>query len=172
LLASKCRDFLPQAGLTPEAYCLNFLRSWTRNMEERMYRDKCFEKQKIEAVLKELCQNADPLSLYECQKSAPRNAAAEYLAFGAIALLQSVLLENQLRLANIEASRPYTQTTQIDSALAQTRPGIVEALSGLRETLRQRDCEIESLRRALDEVGKSLSWKLTEPLRKIKANFH
>jgi len=172
LLASKCREFLPEAGLTAEGYCLNFLQSWTRNLEERMYRDHRFEKEKIETTLKELCQNADPLSLYECAKSAPRDAASEYRAFGAIALLQSVLLEHQLRLANEEAARPYTETSKSNNALSQTRPGMVEALAGLRETLQERDREIESLRQALDQMGKSLSWKLTEPLRKIKANFH
>ena len=51
-------------------------------------------------------------------------------------------------------------------------PGMVAALSGLKQTLRERDKEIQALRQALDEMGSSFSWKLTEPLRKIRANFH
>jgi glycosyltransferase involved in cell wall biosynthesis len=172
LLASKCRDYLPKAGLTPEGYCLNFLKAWTRNLEERIYRDHGFERQKIEAVLHELCQNADPLSLFECAKSGERNLASEYRAFGAIALLHSVLLENQLRLANEEAAIPYTEVAENCNNLSDLRPGMVAALAGLRRTLRERDKEIAALRKALDEMGSSLSWKLTEPLRKIRANFH
>jgi glycosyltransferase involved in cell wall biosynthesis len=172
LLASKYREYLGEAGLTSEGYCLNFLKAWTRNMEERLFQNDRFGKQKIEAVLRELCQNVDPLSLYECEKSAERNLTKEYMGFGAIALLQSVLLENQLRLANEEAARSYTELAPASKTLTEARPGMVAALSGLKQTLRERDKEIEALRQTLDEMGKSFSWKLTEPLRKIRANFH
>jgi glycosyltransferase involved in cell wall biosynthesis len=172
VVASRYRKYLPDAGLTPEQFCLNFVNAWAHNLEEQFYKSGRFKKLDAEVLLRELCQKEDPLTSFACEKNGPRDSVSEFRAFGAMALLQAVLLENQLRLANEEAARSYTDTGKVSEQLMNTRPGFVAALSGLKQTLKERDKEIAALRVALEEMGRSWSWKLTEPLRKFRANLH
>jgi glycosyltransferase involved in cell wall biosynthesis len=168
LLASKHRKYLKQANLTPEQYCLNFIKDWTRNLEEKMYQDNRLGKNERETLLRELCGNIDPLEPFSYEKHAQRDLLSEYKILAALGLLQGALLENELRLANEAAAEPYTEITAANSVLSEKRPGMVAALHGLKETLQERDKEIELLRLALTEMGNSLSWKVTQPLRRIK----
>lgn len=169
LLASKYRNYLEQAGLTAERYCLNFIKSWTRDLEEQFYKDKRFDSEESGCLLRELCENTDPLSFFECKKTGQRDLLLEYRAFGAIALIQAVLLENQIRVIARETASAYDAMAACDSALADARPGLAAALHGLKETLRARDDEIDALRQSLNTMGNSLSWKLTAPLRRLNA---
>ena len=171
LLASKYSEYLSCAGLTPERYCLNFIKAWSRNLEEELFQAKRFGAQKQDDVLRELCGNVDPLSLFNCPKNGKREHVLEYRALGALALLQSSLLENELRIVNEEVARPYTEIHFANDTLFQIRPGIAAALQGMKQTLQERDKEIDALRLALSEMGNSISWKVTEPLRKLKGRL-
>lgn len=168
LLASRYRKYLVQADLTYEQYALNFMKDWTRNLEEKMYQDNRIGIEEREVVLCELYGNENLHTSFSYEKHAERNLLSEYKALGALGLLHGSILENELRLAGEEAAQPYFELKPLNSLLAETRPDLVAALRGLKETLRERDKEIESLRRALTEMGNSLSWKLTEPLRQFK----
>jgi hypothetical protein len=171
LLAAEYRDYLERADITPERYCFNFINSWTRNLEEQLYKDSRFSTEEIESALRGLCESTDLLSSFERKCNGERDQLSEYRAFGAIALMQSVLLENQIRIIAREAACPYEEMAVSDSVLADIRPGLAAALNGLEQTLRARDNEIEALRRALNAMGNSLSWKMTAPLRKFKAQW-
>ncbi len=168
LLASKYTRFLTKAGFSAEEYCLKFLKDWMRNLEENLYQGNNTAVKERGAVLRELCGHIDPLSLFSCKKNAERNLLEEFRAMGAIALFQGALLEHELRLVGAEIARPYNEEPFDNDALAQLRPGIVAALAGLKQTLLERDKEIAALRIALNQMGDSVSWKLTEPLRKFK----
>jgi len=168
LLAAKYREYLSRAGLTPEQFCLNFIKAWTRDLECDLNRtERLGPKQRTE-VLRTLCGNVDPLSLFAYEKNEKRELAREYKALGAIALLHSVMLEHEIRLIHIEAAQPYTEFDLYTKPMLEVRPGLHAALRGIKETLRARDREIEDLRLALREIGNSLSWKVTEPLRILK----
>jgi glycosyltransferase involved in cell wall biosynthesis len=171
LLASKYTRFLVKAGYSAEEYCLKFLKDWMRNLEETMHQTNKISEKERGSILRELCGHIDPLSLFSCQKNAERKHLEEFRAMSAIALLQGSLLEHELRLVGAEAARPYTDERLDNDDLSELRPGIAAALYGLKQTLLERDKEIAALRSALNEMGDSVSWKLTEPLRKLKGRI-
>jgi glycosyltransferase involved in cell wall biosynthesis len=169
LIGSKHRQYLSHAGLTAHEYCLNFIKAWTRNLEEELFQTQRFGKEDVTKVLNELCGKDNPLDLFNTPKNAKRDLASEFRAFGALALLQTCLLENQIRSIHSEIIRPIADSKP--GTLPAERDGLAIALQSMKETLKERDREIESLRRALEEMGNSLSWKVTEPLRKLKGRF-
>jgi hypothetical protein len=171
LLAAKYRDYLPRAGMTPEQYCLNFIKSWTRDLECDLNRTKRLGVEERVNVLHELFGYPDLLSQIRCNKNAARDTAAEYKILAALALLQSSLLEQELRTIHQEIARPYIGTEPDANPMVEVRSGLATALGGLKETLRERDKEIVALRSRLDELGNSVSWKVTEPLRKLRGQW-
>jgi glycosyltransferase involved in cell wall biosynthesis len=170
-LASKYPAFLTAAGITSGQYCLNFIKAWTRDLEEQFYQDNRFDSEEIDSNLRLLCENKDPLSFFQAKKDGQRDHLSEYWAFGAIALLQTVLLENQIRVIAREVARPYQAITKSNGPITDIRPGLAAALQGLRETLIARDAEIDELRKAVETMGNSFSWKVTAPLRNFKAQL-
>jgi glycosyltransferase involved in cell wall biosynthesis len=171
LLASKYTRFLTKAGYSAEEYALKFLKDWMHSLEEALYQGNNIAEKERATVLRQLCGHIDPISLFYCPKNGKRNHLEEFRAMSAVALFQGALLEHELRLVGAEIARPYTDETFENTALAELRPGIVAALAGLRQTLQERDKEITALRLALNEMGDSVSWKLTEPLRKLKGRL-
>jgi hypothetical protein len=171
LLGAKYRDYLSQAGLTPEEYCLSFIKSWTRNLECELNRTQRLGEKERANVLHEFSGYADPLSPLLCEKNGARHMSSEYKMLGALALLQCSLLEHELRMVHEEVARPHTQTKLGVSPMVEVRSGLTAALTGLKQTLIERDKEIASLRAMLNTMGNSASWKLTEPLRKAKDHF-
>ena len=172
LLAAKYRKYLDQAGLSPEAYCLKFMKDWTRNLECELNQTGRVQLQERGAVLRELIGSIDPFSLFNKEKNGKRDLASEYRLLGAMALLHSAILENEIRLIHSETARPYGEGDLDDNPVYQIRPGLAAALKGMKQTLRERDKEIQSLKRALDEMGNSASWKVTEPLRRLKGRLN
>ncbi|PWT95582.1 MAG: hypothetical protein C5B53_11175 [Candidatus Melainabacteria bacterium] len=172
LLAAKYQKYLRQAGLSSETYCLKFMKDWTRNLECELNQSKRVHAQERSAVLRELIGNIDPLSLFNPEKDGKRDLASEYKLLGALALLQSALLENEIRLIHSETARPYEEGELEDNPVYQIRPGLAAALYGMKQTLRERDKEIQALKKALDEMGNSASWKVTEPLRRLKGRLN
>jgi glycosyltransferase involved in cell wall biosynthesis len=166
LLAAKYEKYLPAAGLTPEQYCLNFVKSWVRDLECQLNAKRRLGYPEQEAVLRDLCGKVEPLSLFKPEN---RDDRLEFRALSAMALLQSSLLEHELRLVHDEIARPYTDTSEQPESMIEVRKDLAVALSSLKQTLRERDKEIASLRSTLQKMGDSVSWKVTEPLRKLKS---
>jgi glycosyltransferase involved in cell wall biosynthesis len=166
LLASKYQKYLPATGLTPEQYCLNFVKAWVRDLECQLNGTKRLGYPEREAVLRELCGKVEPFSLFKPEN---RDDLLELRALSAMALLQSSLLEHELRLVHDEIARPYTDTETQPEPMLAVRKDLTVALGSLKQTLRERDKEIAALRSALKEMGDSVSWKVTEPLRKLKS---
>jgi hypothetical protein len=171
LLAARYRKYLPHADLSSDEYCLNFIKSWTHNLECEMNREGRLGMHERAGLLHELFGFPDPLSPLNCEKDAVRNTSSEYKMLSALALLQCVLLESELRTFHDRIAQPYAETESAVGPGVDARPGLTAALDGLRRTLLERDKEISELRAKLDVMGNSASWKLTEPLRKAKDHF-
>jgi len=171
LLASKYHEYLPLAGLTPEEFCLNFIKSWTRDLECELNRNGRLSVQGRIAVLHELSGHEDLLSCLVSGNNS-RDQISEYKFLSALALLQSTLLENELRTIHREIARPYEETDTTATPLVEVRPGMTAALAGLKATLRERDKEVALLRSQLNQMGASASWKMTAPLRAIKKHLN
>lgn len=169
LLASKYRRYL-SADLKIEEHCLNIIFKLTQNLEHELNEAKRLGLDKRGSVLLELCDLSDPLSFYECEKGAPRDFPTEFKGLGAIAFLHSALIENELRLAHAAVASPDI-TASSSQALANRRPELAVAIDALKQTLMEKDKEIQALRQTLTEMGSSMSWRVTAPLRKFKSGL-
>jgi len=163
-IAAKYPQYLPKAGLTAEQYCLSFMKSWVRDLECQLHATGRLGTLERGQVLRELCGNVAPFSLFK----PTRDDAFEMRALGAMGLLQCSILEHELRLVHDEIARPYTDLAAAPAGMVQVRPGLAIALESMKQTLREQDKEIAALRDQLGTIGSSISWKLTEPLRKLK----
>lgn len=172
LLAAKYRRYLNSAGMSPEEFCLAFMKAWTRNLECELNHANRLGKQDRPQVLRELLGNVDPFSLFNCEKNAKRDLVQEYKLLGALALFQTAVLENEIRIIHDETARHWQDFEPEQNPIMDLRPGLAKALEGMKETLKERDKEIKALRQALDEMGNSASWKMTEPLRKLRGGLN
>jgi glycosyltransferase involved in cell wall biosynthesis len=172
VVGQKYKKYLGLAGLTEAEYCLKFIKGWTHNFEASFYQNGLFSDLDQQELLCQLVKNKNPLSFFECEKNGKRNQSGEFKALSAMALLQGVLLENQLRRINEEMASDKPTWSLEDPPLSEAWPGTSEALYGLRRTLLERDKEIESLRKLISEMGNSQSWKITAPLRKLRSQRH
>jgi hypothetical protein len=207
LLGSKYSKHLAEAGFTSDEYCLKVIRLIASNLEDRLHKAERLGSEGQRAVLRELFVGSDPLSYFKTQKGKARDLDEELRALGAIAFLQSAILENEIRTAHDEMSREYHLDPELKTdILTLTRPdmaaGIVgfkralkrkdrrmealkfavrkgnlnmeslkQTIKGLEDSMSEKNQEIESLRHSLDNMGNSLSWKVTQPLRKIKGQL-
>ena len=167
LLASKYHDYLTLAGLTVDEFCLNFIKSWTRDLECELNGNGRLSAHERIAVLHELSGHRDLLSCLTPDNNSS-DQASKYKVLSALALLQSTLLENELRTIHREIAHPYDETETETTPLVEVRPGLAAAIAGLKQTLCERDKEIASLRSKLNQMGGSASWKITAPLRALK----
>jgi glycosyltransferase involved in cell wall biosynthesis len=165
-LGAKYSRYLDDANISQEDYCLLFIKNWIRDLESEFNNGKRLGIAERGRIMQDLCGKVNPFSLF----TAERDPARELKALSAMGLLQSAMLEHELRLVHDEVARisagDYSVGTQ--SPMIPIRSGISDALSGIRQTLQERDKEIASLQTTLKEMGESTSWKVTEPLRKLK----
>jgi glycosyltransferase involved in cell wall biosynthesis/lysophospholipase L1-like esterase len=168
VLAARYSEFLSRSGSNEFEYCLNFMKSWTRDIECELNRTRRLGTQERGGVLRELSGYPDPLTPFICERNSARDLPSEYKMLGALALLHCTMLEHELRLVHDQIAQPLAETEPNVNAMVQVRPGLTAALDGLKQTLRERDKEIVALRASLNAIGNSISWKLTEPLRKVK----
>jgi glycosyltransferase involved in cell wall biosynthesis len=171
IVAEKNRKYLSEAGISAEAYCLNFIKKWTHDLEASLFASDRIRINEIQKVLSDLCEGADPLSFFAYEKDSKRNVPFEYRALSAMALLQGVILENELRHVHAEAARPYFEPFIMANGNLEPRADLMIALRSMKQTLVEKDEEIASLKRALDEMGNSVSWKMTAPLRMLKGQW-
>jgi glycosyltransferase involved in cell wall biosynthesis len=168
LLASKYKQYLPLSGLTSEQYCLNVIRAVSSNLEHELHERKRLNQQGQAAVLRELSGRTDPLSFYECKKGEARDFTTESAGLGSLALLHSAIVENELRALHAQVAGK-SREPGTESALFENRADLTVAIDSLKQTLNEKDREIDALRQALNEMGNSMSWKVTAPLRRLNA---
>ena len=169
LLASKYREYLDMTDLSAEEYCLNVINALTRNLEAELNRVGKIAPKERSAVLKDFLGGADPLSFFTI-KNGERDLAGEYKAMSALSLLQSAACENEIRAIHdrVAGQTPVDSDSKINLPI---REDLNVALRALEDTLREREHEVAVLREALDQMGNSVSWKVTEPLRKLKGKI-
>jgi hypothetical protein len=168
LLASKYKQYLPLSGLTTEQYCLNVIRAVSRNLEHELHERKRLSQTEQGAVLRELSGRTDPLSFYECKKGQARDFTTESAGLGSLALLHSAIVENELRALHAQVAGKSPESNA-DNGLSVNRADLTIAVDALKQTLDEKDREIDALRQALNEMGNSMSWKVTAPLRRLNA---
>jgi hypothetical protein len=169
LLASKYRKYLDMTNLSAAEYCLNVINALTRNLEAELNRVGKIAKEDRSGVLKDFLSGADPLSFFTLQDG-ERDLAGEFKAMSALSLLQSAISENEIRAIHDRVSGQKTVNSDSDNDTS-IRQELKVALTSLEDTLREKDHEITVLREALDQIGNSVSWKVTEPLRKLKGKI-
>jgi glycosyltransferase involved in cell wall biosynthesis len=165
-LGSKYARYLEQADISQEEYCLQFIKNWIRDLESEFNNERKLGITERSRILQDLCGKVKPFTLFTSQ----RDPACELKALSAMGLLHGAMLEHELRLVHDEVARISTGDYEAVTLapMIPIRTGIAEALSGIRETLQERDKEIAALKTTLKEMGESTSWKVTEPLRKLK----
>jgi glycosyltransferase involved in cell wall biosynthesis len=167
LLAAKYKQFVPNTGLTNEEYSLSLLQAVTKNLAFELHSIKRTSQLESVAVLKELL-SADPLSFFNCEKGSPRNLSQEWAGVGTLAFLQCVFLENELRRIEKEKDRNALEIERFNLALRETKAAMQRDIDSLNGTLTEKDLEIKELRDSLSDMGSSMSWKVTAPLRRLK----
>ncbi len=167
LLASKYRKFLPHTGMSIEEYCLSLLQAVTKNLSFELHAIKRSSPADRLTVLQELL-SVDPLSSFKCEKGGPRNFPEEWSGVGSLAFLQCVFLENELRLLQKDKNRSAAEIEQLNQNSLAANSAIQNDIDSLHMALDEKDKEIKALRDALSEMGSSMSWRVTAPLRRIK----
>ena len=167
LLAAKYKKYLPFTGMTNEQYCLKLLRELTDNFEFELDEAKRLEPDKIDGVLKELL-GGDFSQYFESQFGGSRNLSKELEGVGIIAFVHCALLERQLRLKK-HAHR--NDLHDANSRAQSMNDAMQNDIETLQRALVAKDEELDELRRMLTEMGNSVSWKMTAPLRKLKGNL-
>jgi glycosyltransferase involved in cell wall biosynthesis len=170
LLAAKYKQFLPHTGLTDEEYCMSLLQAVTKNLEFELHSNKRISGPERIALLQEFV-SADPLSCFRCEKDAPRNLSQEWAGIGTLAFMQCVFLENELRLARKDKDQTVLENERNNQALFEAKKAMQRDLDSLNGNLIEKDREIKELRDSLSEMGSSMSWKVTAPLRKLKGRL-
>jgi glycosyltransferase involved in cell wall biosynthesis len=167
LLASKYKKYLPLTAMTNEQYCLKLLQSLTENFEYELDQAKRLEAEQIDGVLAELL-GADFSTYFVCEQGKTRNISRELEGVGIIAFVHCALLERTLRSKKHEHRHALSDVNSRAQSMNDAMQNDIEAL---QRALVAKDEELDELRRALTEMGNSVSWKVTAPLRKLKENL-
>lgn len=163
-IGAKYSEYLDEAKVTQEDYCQLFIKNWIRDLECQFNNEHKLGVGERGQILQNLCGKVKPFTLF----TADRDPARELKALSAMGLLQSAMLEHELRLVHDELAKLSTgDFRDMPETMIPVRTGIVDALAGIRQTLQEREQEIASLKDTVKEMGESTSWKLTEPLRKL-----
>jgi glycosyltransferase involved in cell wall biosynthesis len=167
LLASKYEKYLPLTGMTNEQYCLKLLKELTENFEYELDEAKRLDSDQIDGVLKELL-GGDFSTYFAAERNGTRNISRELEGVGIIAFVHCALLERQLRLKKHAHRHKLTDVNNRAQSMNDAMQNDIEAL---QRALVAKDDELEELRHLLTEMGNSVSWKVTAPLRKLKENL-
>jgi glycosyltransferase involved in cell wall biosynthesis len=171
LLAAVYQEYLSTIDLTSEEFCLNFIKSWTRDLESELNANERLGDDDRYTVLHEIFGDQNLLSGLSIGRNKMRDTTSEYKVLCAITLMHATLLEHEIRTIHREVANLQVKDKRSVVPMVQVRHGLVKALEGLEQTLRERDKEILALRARLSDIGESVSWKITAPLRALKQNF-
>jgi glycosyltransferase involved in cell wall biosynthesis len=159
VLASKHRQLIAEMGETEADFVQRFTRRYVYAITGAFYstpkNDKAKEKDgKLEFLMD--CSNI--LSAFEPDHNVPRDLMDEFRAFAVSSLHEASRMQNEYRLVKHVVK---TQRTVIIGMEIEHE----EKIMAMQE-------EIDELRAALSELGNSLSWKVTAPLRNARKLFN
>ncbi len=163
LLGARYKNYLEKAGLTSEDYCLNVIDMVIRHFEYELSEAKRL--QEPASVLQDMCGGSDPLSFFSSERGKPRNLSSELKGLAVLSFLQGALCQSGLRKGKA-AARAYAQS---ELSWNKEKSELSETINSLKQEATEKDKEIAELRQALSEIGNSMSWKVTAPLRKLKS---
>ena len=168
LLASKYRHLIADMGLTEKEFGVSFARRFITSVRSDLYSQGATGQGKYATLI-----DSDPLlDSFEPNQTKERDFLAEYHSFCMSCLseagrlqhdnLQMVETTEELRESLASAKlRLAEQTTTLEALAAEKEAKFAITEAELRQ-------EIKELRATLSEVGNSLSWKVTAPLRSAK----
>lgn len=170
LLAAKYQKYLVDAEIDLNQYCLTLVRALTQNVEYEMQSaGRTTEEERLK-LMHELLAMA-PLSFFQYEKDQRRDLPTELGGMAVPAFVRCVALEADLSLQRKEAKKMSLESSAANRAAHEAKQGLTQEIESLKKSVEQKDKEISELRTLLDDMGSSVSWKVTAPLRKIKSRL-
>jgi GT2 family glycosyltransferase len=156
VLGAKHKHHLPSAGLNEDEYCELLTRRLAGIFHETIYETG---DETVSAVLHSfLGADSTPLSNFIAEEQSDRVNVKEFETMAVLGMVAVANLQQEMKLAQNQVE--YNQRT-IET--------IRQEISSVRQTLGN---EVAELRGRLSEIGDSMSWKVTAPLRKCSGEFH
>jgi glycosyltransferase involved in cell wall biosynthesis len=154
LLASKNRELVREIWETDDDFTQLYTRRFINAIHSRFYaKDGLVSVQKNKIV--ELLTDYDSvIAAFEPDHETPRNVTNEYRAFAITAIR--------------EAARLRQEYLMVKHVVRTQRKVLVEKEEEYEAKIASLEGEVAELRAALSELGNSLSWKVTAPLRGVK----
>jgi glycosyltransferase involved in cell wall biosynthesis len=155
VLGNKYRDLIPEFGETEDQFCARFTRRFMHAIASKYFAVPVGQPTGSDASgLEHLMDAESMLSAFECAEDKPRNSPAEFRAFAVSCLREGGRMHNEHKYLK------HVVRIQRETILSE-RIANGEQIEALNE-------EVAELKLALSELGNSLSWKVTAPLRNAK----
>jgi glycosyltransferase involved in cell wall biosynthesis len=154
VLGSKYKHLIAELNETETEFCERLTRRLVKTIATRFA--AYTENTKIDPtkVLEQLTDYETVLSCFATAAGTKRNEEEEYKMLAVCALKEGANLANEVRYAQNRAEFQEQQLADLRSELEEVRAALLN--------------EVSELRQALSQVGTSLSWKITAPLRTFK----
>jgi glycosyltransferase involved in cell wall biosynthesis len=154
VLASKHRNLIAEIGEGPEEFMQRFTRRYVYAITGAFYSVSNDKPKEKDGKLEFLLDKSNLISAFEPDPNVPRNITEEYRAFAVSCLHEASRMQNEYRLVKhvVKTQRTVIIGMEVDNE---------EKIMAMQE-------EIDELRMALSELGNSLSWKVTAPLRSVR----
>ncbi len=154
VLGSEYKRYIEKLGESEIQFAQRLTRRLIKTISTRFTAQT--QNQKIDTgfVLKQLTDFPSPLSCFVAGSDKGRNEEDEYKVFAVLALKEGATLLNEVRHAQNVVALQTGQITDLKNELEDVRAAL--------------DQEVKELRDALSQVGNSVSWKVTAPLRGVK----
>jgi glycosyltransferase involved in cell wall biosynthesis len=155
VLGNKYRDLIPEFGETEDQFSARFTRRFMHAIANKYFAvPLSFTANPEASGLEHLLDSESMLSAFECDADKPRNNPAEFKAFAVSCLREGARMHNEHKYLK------HVVRIQRETILSE-RIANGEQVEALKE-------EVAELKLALSELGNSLSWKVTAPLRNAK----
>jgi glycosyltransferase involved in cell wall biosynthesis len=154
VLGSKYRYLINELNETEDEFCQRLTRRLVKTISTRFAAYTEDRKIDPEKVLEQLTTYSSVLSCFATAPGTVRDEESEYKVFAICALKEGANLVNEVRYAQNQVEFQEGQIADLRAEMKDVR----EAL----------EAEVAELRAALSELGNSVSWKVTAPLRTFK----
>jgi len=154
VLGSKHRHYIEQMGESEDDFCQRLTRRLIKTVATRF--DNPNDPKKIDRslVFTQLTGFRSALAGFVSEPDCARLEEKEYQVFSVCALKEGAELHKEVQYAQNQIEFQETQLADLKTELEDVRAALQN--------------ENEELRTTLSELGNSLSWRITTPLRKIK----
>jgi len=154
VLGSKYRHLIDELNETEADFCERLTRRLIKTISTRFAAQTENNKIDPSEILKQLTNFDSVLSCFGTQPGIQRNEWEEYKVFAICALREGANLHNEVRFAQNQVEFQQGQISDLRTELEEVRLAL--------------QAEVAELREALSELGNSVSWKVTAPLRSFK----